>query len=175
VERFVEPIDWLRLKVPVFDVLSEEERAAIRDFSMLWSLFEGTVLGADGNAQALVAVVNELGKRGVIDLVPLGPAIEHFRGRYYANGTFTPAFDQHLHFRGNDRRKVAEAFVSGATNDAAEILKGLLIVIYRLRNNLFHGMKWTYRLEGQLNNFRYANEVLMATSNMAMNVGLVAY
>jgi hypothetical protein len=171
----VEPIDWLRLKVPGFDVLSEEERAAIRDFSMLWSLFEGTVLGADGNAQALVAVVNELEKRGVIDLAPLDPAIEHFRGRYYANSTFTPAFDQHLHFRGNDRRKVAEAFVSGATNDAAEILKGLLIVIYRLRNNLFHGMKWAYRLEGQLDNFRYANEVLMATSNMAMNVGLVAY
>ena len=171
----MEPVEWLRHTVPGFDNLSEEERGAIRDFAMLCSLFEGTVLGTRGSAGALVAIVDGLRERGAVDLVALDAAIVHFRGRYYANGVFTPAFDQHLHFRNNDRRPVAEAFVSGATNDPAEMLKGLLIIVYRLRNNLFHGVKWTYRIQGQLENFRHANATLMATTNMAMAAGLVQY
>ena len=38
----------------------------------------------------------------------------------------------------------------------------ILIVIYRFRNNLFHGVKWEYELRGQLDNFNHANQVLMA-------------
>lgn len=171
----MEPVEWLRHTVPGFDALSEEERAAIRDFAMLWSLFEGTVLGASANAGGLVAFVEELQQRGAVDLVALGPAIAHFRGRYYANGAFTPAFDQHLYFRPHDRRAAAEAFVSGAANDPGEILKGLLIIVYRLRNNLFHGVKWTYKIQGQLENFTHANSALMAATNMAMAAELVQY
>jgi hypothetical protein len=105
--------------VPGFDDLSEDARAAIRDFSTLWSLFEGAVLGAQGSAGALIVILDGLRERGVVDLAPLASAIEHSRGRYFANGTFTPAFDQHLHFRNTDHT-VTEAFVSRATNDVAD-------------------------------------------------------
>jgi len=37
----------------------------------------------------------------------------------------------------------------------------LLIVVYRLRNNLFHGEKWAYEMKDQRSNFEQANEVLM--------------
>jgi hypothetical protein len=171
----MEPVEWLRLTVPGFDDLSEDERVAIRDFSMLWSLLEGTVLGSRGNAGTLITMVNGLRERGAVDLAPVAAAIAHFRERYYADGEFTPAFDQHLHFRNNDHRPVAEAFISGATNDPVEMLKGLLIIIYRLRNNLFHGIKWTYRIQGQLENFRHANATIMATTNMAIAAGMVRY
>jgi hypothetical protein len=171
----MEPVEWLRLTVPGFDELSEEERAAIRDFAMLWSLFEGAVLDARGNAGALVAIVNRLHERDAVNLATLDAAVAHFRGRYYANGGFTFAFDQHLHFRNNDHRPLAEAFVSGATNDPPEMLQGLLIIVYRLRNNLFHGVKWTYRIQGQFENFRHANAILMATIHMATTAGLVQW
>jgi len=39
---------------------------------------------------------------------------------------------------------------------------GCLVIIYRLRNNLFHGDKWSYNLQGQYENFTKANEFLMA-------------
>lgn len=171
----MEPVEWLERTVPGFDNLSEEERAAIRDFAMLWSLFEGTVLGAQGSAQSLVDFVDTLQAHGAVDVTDLAPAIAHFRGRYYSNGAFTPAFDQHLHFRANDQRPIAEAFVSGAANDAPDMLKGLLIIVYRLRNNLFHGLKWAYNIEGQLDNFRHANDTLMAATNRALRAGLVQY
>lgn len=35
------------------------------------------------------------------------------------------------------------------------------MIVWRFRNNFFHGEKWTYRLEGQLQNFIDANVILM--------------
>ena len=37
----------------------------------------------------------------------------------------------------------------------------MLIIVWRFRNNLFHGEKWAYQLQGQLSNFTHANAVLM--------------
>jgi hypothetical protein len=33
--------------------------------------------------------------------------------------------------------------------------------VFRYRNNLLHGVKWQYKLQGQLGNFTTANDVLM--------------
>lgn len=162
----MDPVEWLQNAVPGFNDLSQEERAAIRDFSLLWSLFEGTVLETHANAGRIVAAVNELRDVDRLSLGPFEAAIAHFRGRYYDGQNFTPAFDQHLHFRNGDNRPLAEAFVSGATNDEGDIVSGLLIIIYRLRNNLFHGIKWVYGIQGQLENFRHASDTLMAVMDL---------
>ena len=37
----------------------------------------------------------------------------------------------------------------------------MLTIIYRYRNNLFHGVKWGYELADQLHNFTHANNALM--------------
>jgi len=41
----------------------------------------------------------------------------------------------------------------------ADCVASLLIVVYGFRNNLFHGAKWGYELEGQLQNFTMANDM----------------
>ena len=43
----------------------------------------------------------------------------------------------------------------------AERVAAVLIIVYRFRNNLFHGEKWEYQLEGQLENFQQASSVLV--------------
>ncbi|CCE97846.1 Hypothetical protein SFHH103_03354 [Sinorhizobium fredii HH103] len=35
------------------------------------------------------------------------------------------------------------------------------MIVWRFRNNLFHGEKWAYQLQDQLSNFTNANAVLM--------------
>ncbi len=50
----------------------------------------------------------------------------------------------------------------GHVADDASRLSVLLIIIYRLRNNLLHGPKWSYGIKGQLDNFRNANAALSA-------------
>jgi hypothetical protein len=41
-------------------------------------------------------------------------------------------------------------------------MKALLVIVYRLRNNLFHGEKWEGGISGQKDNFDNANRVLIA-------------
>jgi hypothetical protein len=67
-----------------------------------------------------------------------------------------------LRLRSNDHPSLVENAVRGQTSDDAEILSAVLIIVLRLRNNLFHGVKWTYGIRGQLENFRNANNVLMS-------------
>lgn len=161
----MQTLRWLRQMVPGFDRLSTAERVAVRDFSLLWSLFEGTVLGTSASANSIVGAVSALRDQGRLDLRSFRRSIEHFRQRYYDGQNLTPAFE-HLNLRGGDRRPLVEAFVTGRANSEAEILAGLLIIVYRLRNNLFHGIKWAYGIRGQLENFRRANDTLMAVMEL---------
>jgi hypothetical protein len=143
------------------------ERGAIRDFSLLWSLYEGTVLDASGSARTIVRNVNALKERGRLSLDPIREPIEHFLWRYFDGTELTHAFGM-LNLRQNDQPDLVERVVRRQSQDEAEILSAILIIVLRLRNNLFHGMKWAYGIgiRDQLKNFRSANQVLMAVMDM---------
>ena len=53
-----------------------------------------------------------------------------------------------------------KSVLEGKVNAVDDIVFALLIIIFRLRNNLFHGEKWVYKLDDQVDNFRNANQVL---------------
>lgn len=162
----MDPNNWLKQQVPGYAALSLAERRAIKDFSLLWSLFEGTHLNTSGSANAIAAHVAALQAANRLAARPqLQAALLHFRNRYFQNAAFNHAFNS-LHFRNNDRRPFVESVLSGQVNDAASVLSALLIIIYRLRNNLFHGVKWAYGIANQLENFRHANRVLMVTMTL---------
>lgn len=163
--HFMDPTQWLERKTVGFDQLSQEEREAIRDFSLLWSLYEGLILGTAGNASAIIHSVSSLKQQGKLTLGPFASAIDYFRKRYWDGTNFTYAFED-LHFRRGDHRSLVESVVRGQSTDAAETLSAILIIILRLRNNLFHGIKWAYGIRDQLGNFRNANDVLMATIDL---------
>jgi len=67
-----------------------------------------------------------------------------------------------LLLRENDNEPLVVSVLKGENNNPADIVGALLIIVFRLRNNLFHGAKWAYGIAGQLDNFSNANEVLMA-------------
>lgn len=157
----MDPIRWLNKFAPGFEQLSSRERNAIRDFSLLWSLFESTVLETNANAGAIIRMADQFRAQQKLTQVPFQPAIRYFCDRYYDGENFTPEFEN-LRLRGNDQRPLVEKVISGQSNDDSEILSAILIIVFRLRNNLFHGSKWSYGIQGQLENFRNSNNVLMA-------------
>lgn len=53
------------------------------------------------------------------------------------------------------------AVIDGSDKDPCSRMAAVLIIVFRYRNNLFHGVKWQYKLQGQLGNFTTANDVLM--------------
>ena len=155
------PIQWLEQHAPGFDVLSKQERAAIAHFALLWSLFEERALSTRGSSTAILALTHEWLAQGRLVTEPFAESLLYFQRRYYANGVET----QHLvglHLRPNDCRDLVHAVLKGENTNPADCVAALLIVVYRLRNNLFHGAKWAFGIQGQLDNFTHANSTLMS-------------
>jgi hypothetical protein len=147
-------------QAPGFGDLTGEERSAIVDFSLLWSLFEARILHNAGNANSICAAVDGWRQAGTLQAEAYDQQLAYFRQRYFANGAFTHHFD-HLYLRLNDQVPLIRSVIDGSNNNQSHEVATVFVVILRYRNNLFHGMKWQYQLAGQLDNFTNANCALM--------------
>lgn len=156
----MDPTEFLKHFVPGYAQLNDEERSAISNFSLLWSAMEGRMLQADANPTSLLAAVRALVVEGQLQRGPFEASLNYFRHRYFQDGALTYRFD-HLLFRRNDRRPLVEAVLSGKDEDLEHVVYALMMIAYRLRNNLFHGAKWAYGIQGQQANFEHASDVLM--------------
>lgn len=154
-------ISWLKKHAFGFSALKESEYHTIMEFSLLWGLFEGETLSTRASAGKINDVVNSWAEKGFLEFEKFAIHLKYFTDRYFHQGGFTKSFDK-LHFRSNDKMELVKQVLSGVLNSDRERVTALLIIIYRLRNNLFHGMKWIDKLEGQFANFEHANAAIMA-------------
>ncbi len=129
-------------------------------FSLLWSFFEAKALNMNASANRILALVHKWAGEGCLNMTPLIQILAYFRNRYFLHGTPTAHFAG-LNLRPNDSPDLVEAVLSGENNKPVDCVAVLLIVVFRLRNNLFHGIKWADSIRGQLENFTNANEALM--------------
>ena len=155
----MDTFDWLQEYAPGFQALSEAERRAIAEFLFLWSLFEAKVLNEHGSASVIVASSARWAGNGLLTVETFGQELAYFRNRYVADGQFSHHFD-HLQLRRNDMEGLVRRVLNGEDGSLANIAATVLIIVYRFRNNLFHGLKWSYELQGQLENFMHANKAL---------------
>ena len=163
--------DWLQKFAPGFQALSGDERQAITEFSFLWSLFEAKALNEHGSANAIVASAAQWAGGGRLTAETFGLELAYFRDRYIADGAFTHHFD-HLHLRANDAPGLVRKVLNGEDATPEEVAAVVLIIVYRFRNNLFHGVKWSYELQGQLENFMHSNTALMRAIELHDDVNL---
>lgn len=154
------PIRWLEQNAPGFDMLPKQDRAVIAHFALLWSFFEARTLSTRGSAHAIIALTQEWSAQGRLTIEPFSKSLMYFQQRYYANGVGTNYLTG-LNLRRNDCPKLVHAVLKGENTNPVDCVAALLIVVYRLRNNLFHGAKWAYGIRGQLHNFTHANTTLM--------------
>lgn len=157
-------VEWLGTQRPAFANLKDEEKRALAEFALIWPYFEAEALGEDANYGSIVDLAQWLENVGRIDEGRLGPALDYFMKRYVAEGEFT----QHHH--GLNLRVRDGALVNGVLlgnlNRPWERLAGALLIVYRYRNNLFHGPKWDYDIQGQQTNFETATALLIAVLEM---------
>lgn len=121
--------------------------------------FEATVLGANGSVPAIEAAAAAWAGKNIIPPDLFDAELGYFIDRYYAGGVSTAHFP-HLNFRPNDHQALVENVLKRDANDPQSVAAALLIITFRYRNNLFHGLKWAYRLQDQLENFLCANSVM---------------
>jgi hypothetical protein len=154
-------IEWLCTKAPGFVDLTEEERLAIMHFSLLWSFFEANALHTNASANRILALVHEWTSTNRLNIEAFSQSLAYFQNRYFDGGTATEFFHG-LNLRQNDSPELVKAVLRGENTNPTDCISALLIIVYRLRNNLFHGVKWAYGIRGQLGNFTNANIAIMA-------------
>jgi len=145
--------EWLERSQPGYRELANGERSAVAGFSIIWSVFEAAALSGNGSVRSISQFIDKK-RELLIDFVPFQPSLDYFQDRYVAKGATNYRFEG-LNFRGNDNRALVEAVLLGENDDPSEKVKALLIIVFRLRNNLFHGLKWAYEMRDQQANFEY--------------------
>ena len=125
----------------------------------MWTYFEASVLGTSASGKAILDACNALEKDGKLDEQSLLPYLDYFRLRYVGPTGFTHHFDGLL-LRKSDNPQLVENVLLAKPSSIAERFAAALIIVYRYRNNLFHGLKWAYGIQGQRENFERATMLL---------------
>ena len=135
------------------------------EFSLLWTYFEATHVQANASGRSIVALAKKMDASGSIDADRLLPLMAYFCARYVHAGEFTHHFDG-LHLRNGDNPELVANVLLGKANSPYELLVCALTIVYRYRNNLFHGLKWAYGIRDQRKNFEVASALLIAVMEM---------
>lgn len=142
--------------------ITVESYQTVSKFTMLWAIYEGRLFGADYANSKMTEYV----KNGKIRLASFVAPWLYFRERYLKNETEANDTFSQLSFRTNpktgvsrDENRLREIITSG-TEEEKEITEAILLIIHRLRNNLFHGIKKVASYNLQRENLERANGVL---------------
>ena len=135
--------------------LSEEEHEALYRFTLLWSLFEAQKLKRDASVREIKKKVEQLN----IEENWFQEQLDYFRDRYTSDDGATNDRFSGLRLSTKDADQVRSVLV-GSEPDPKEQLISCLTIVYRFRNNFFHGEKWAYELQGQLDNFTNSSNLL---------------
>ncbi|RBO81864.1 hypothetical protein [Marinomonas aquiplantarum] len=143
---------------PGVESLSIEEHEALQRFTLLWTLFEAQMLGSNASVKKISEKVESIDPE-IINGGWFTEHLDYFSNRYIDGGNTNHRFDN-LHLRNNDNLDLVCAVLTGENVVPAYQLIGCLIIVYRFRNNFFHGIKWAYGLQDQLENFSHSASLL---------------
>jgi hypothetical protein len=153
------PIEWLAHRSTGFAELTPAERDEMSHFVFLWSYVEAVVFNGRATADRIKTAAEQWQQAGAIDARSFAQHLAYFRNRYVKDGEFTGRYS-FLRVAPADWPNVDHVLKGEAASDG-DTVAALLLIVHRLRNNLFHGNKWEDELRGQRDNFRHANLILM--------------
>ncbi len=146
--------EWINARFGI--ALDENSLAEIKDFSLIWNVFEDRVCSNNFN----IAEVQKRIRERTFNADVFTAHLQYFQDRYINEGNTTERFE-FLYFRPNDRKELVTRVLLGDLTSINDILLAIVIIIYRFRNNLFHGLKDISIIDQQRTNFETANSFLM--------------
>lgn len=166
--------EWLRefLKMD-FNSPALTKIESIKNFALLWNLFERYFCAKYAKLPQIESNINKLIKDNYIFPETIYKnCYDYYRQRYLTKNKTNKLFEG-LGFRENASDvKYKQILKSILENPDSEIKKRILacfIIVYRLRNNLFHGSKNIATLNTQNENFEIANQVIMSFLSFLKN------
>tara|TARA_R110002012_G_scaffold55315_9_gene141203 strand:- start:4391 stop:4903 length:513 start_codon:yes stop_codon:yes gene_type:complete len=152
-------VEWIATHVRGGQHLTEETLALVADFTLIWALFEGTE--AHGEDVIVVDELKSIAERVSHDfsVQRLDEFVAFWSDRYIADGSTNHRFDR-LNLTHRPHRTLVENVLLKSDDSLVNKIHAILLITYRLRNNLFHGAKDIQHLDGQRENLRYASDLL---------------
>lgn len=148
------------MRVQLTWVDTPEAIAAVANFTM-WNLFEGVACGNRANVPQFEHLAAQLDEATVHQEIrtSIEDSLAFWTFRYKTPHGFADRF-LGLNFRSNDRREHVEEVLSGTRQGLPDKVLALMVIVYRLRNNLFHGIKTIEMLNDQVHNLNMASHCL---------------
>lgn len=151
-------LNWLNKHFNNVPDFNRDEINSVTDFSLMWNLLENEL----GNNQMSIDQLGVIAR--TIAVKPncndfYQPYLTYFQNRYITQNNTNNIFENLL-FRRNDKKEFVADVLKGNLTNPQEIIEAILIIIYRFRNNLFHGEKELHNIHTQYNNFNMANKFL---------------
>lgn len=117
------------------------DRTAIK-FLIAWSLFESKCFKGSANFDSLLDFSKVISENGKFEFAALQEPTTHFHSRYQDKKCFKNLMHDKASKESKESGEMKQILVKNITDlDSGEKTLMLLIVIYRFRNNIFHGNK----------------------------------
>jgi hypothetical protein len=168
-------IGWLETFGPLYP---DERRVQVKPpeisnvlyFALVWNIFEDELIGAKENAEMgkakslnLVKIkdaVEQLHQVRPLEINEFSELLERIKSRYVTDGNLNGNFV--FYFRPSEIHveQLLKEVLLGTKTNANDVVFALLSIAWRLRNNLFHGIKFVWELKEQNDNFGVINQLL---------------
>jgi hypothetical protein len=155
--------EWIAQNTPGGTELSAEATEAVSSFTTMWNFFESTLCENHASVAAFARACERFDPHQIppATIQAIDECLAFWTFRYRTPEGFGHRFEG-LNFRPNDRRAHVESVLEGISTDPKDKLLALMIIVYRLRNNLFHGLKTLEMLNDQVQNLATAGRCLAA-------------
>lgn len=136
---------------------------SVKNFSILWNLFERYFCDKNASLKKIQDNINKLSESNYsFPQIIYDDYYIYSRQRYLSEGKTNELFESLL-FRASDNKykELLKSILRNSESESKKKVFACFIIIYRLRNNLFHGSKNIATIDEQNENFERANKVLM--------------
>lgn len=158
-----DPLEWLQQRVGR-EALPGEAFGAAMKFALLWMYFEGQACGAEANSKRLREFATDLyarrldNLRGRLDR-PLRFFVERYGDVANDPNRFIRRLGEPERIKPADQAAIIQSLTCHNIDEIDKAI-GLLLICFRVRNNLFHGSKKVQTLAQQTDLFENLSLIL---------------
>jgi hypothetical protein len=152
--------EWINSKLG--SALNEKAIKSIKDFSLVWNIFEDRACNNDPSVTVLEKFVDGISGSLVAAEEITTNTFEYFNKKYVEKGKINLRFT-FLNLKRSDNPAFVENTLLAKSPSLRDQALASLIIISRYRNNLYHALTDMTQIHEQKENFRIANRFLATT------------
>ena len=154
-------LKWIQKKY-YYNEFNEQNIKEILYFTLIWNIFENECCDREAkistHPKEIAQNINGVSEERINQI------FDYFKNRYITNETINKIFRNFSFDKNNtcnEYKKFVKEKLEAQEVTLKEQIQSLLYIAFRLRNNLYHGVKDVKKLYEQNENFRQINIFLM--------------